>query len=69
MLSDTEKRELLEMADSAELRSDFRELSRAAAAAGAALGVDDLLAFLSFHAGYCPAQPARRPPSEGWMLL
>lgn len=57
------------MAASPSVREEFRRLRREVRAAGAALGVDRQLAFLSAASRLAPAVPVRRPPAEGRMLL
>ncbi len=69
MLSDEERRELLDMAASAALREDCRRLRLAARAAGAAIDVEGLLAFLTAAARLGPPPPPRTPPLEGRMLF
>ena len=69
MLSDEERRDLLDMAASASLREDCRRLRSAARAAGAAMDADALLAFLSAAARLGPTPPPRPPPLESRMLF
>ena len=69
MLSDKEKRELLEMAASAELRAEFDRLRQSAAESGRALSPDAFIAFLTAMARLAPPPPPRPAPREGRMLL
>lgn len=69
MLSEQEKLELLEMAASAELRSDFDRLSRASAERRRTLSPDAAVAFLDFMARLVPSKLPRPEWRERLMLL
>lgn len=69
MLSDQQRLELREMAASAELRSDFERLRRAALETGRTMSLDDFVAFLSARARLAPAAAPRPPWLEARMLL
>lgn len=69
MLSEQEKRELLEMAASAEMRSDFDRLSRASAERRRKLSPDAAVAFLDFMARLAPSKLPRPEWRETVMLL
>ena len=59
MLSDTHKKELLEMAASDQLRRDFRRLRKGARPAD--MDLDALLRFLTTAGRLAPAARRRRP--------
>ena len=69
MLSEIEKRELLEMAASAELRADFERLSRDSAERRRTRTPDEALAFLDFMARLAPSKLPRPEWRETLMLL
>ncbi len=56
MLSDEEKREMLELASSEQIREEFRALKEASRG-GAPLDVDALIRFLSTMSRLAPARP------------
>ena len=57
MLSEEEKRELLEMADSAAIRDEFRALRAAAEWPRAATDLDQLIVFLTTMSRFGSAHP------------
>ena len=69
MLSDKERRELREMAASAELRADFERLRLAAVEAGRVMSLDDFVAFLTARARLAPADAPRPLWREARMLM
>lgn len=69
MLSEQEKRELAEMAASAELRGDFDRLSRDGAERRRTRTPDDALAFLGFMARLAPSTLPRPEWREPLMLF
>lgn len=69
MLSEQEKRELLEMAASAELRADFERLSRDSAERRRTMSPDAAVAFLDFMRRFAPSKLPRPAWRETLMLL
>ena len=60
MLSDEEKQELREMAASASLRADFRELRKNSQEIERQINVDDLAHWLTAMNHICPGDSKRR---------
>lgn len=69
MLSDEEKRDLLEMAASPALKADFEALSRFTEERRRAMSPDDAIAFLDFMSRLAPCTLPRPPWREPRMLL
>ncbi len=69
MLSDIERREMLEMAASAELRADFERLSRDSAEHRRTRTPDEAIAFLDFMSRLAPSKLPRPEWRETMMLL
>ncbi|MDE2292472.1 MAG: hypothetical protein KGL53_10345 [Elusimicrobia bacterium] len=69
MLSGQERRDLLAMAASSELREDCRELRKGAEETARRMTPERLCAFLTFGARLAPARPPRPAFIESRMLL
>jgi hypothetical protein len=61
MLTENEKREMREMAESASLQEEFRRMQRNSRAIEGHLSVDELIHWLTVMARTCPAPAKRRP--------
>lgn len=63
MLSEEEKREMKEMARSANVREEFQKLSEATRFPhGEPINLDDFIKFLTFMSRLCPTPPPPRHP-------
>jgi hypothetical protein len=61
MLTENEKREMQEMAESASLKEEFRAMRRNSRAIEGCLSVDQLIHWLTAMARSCPAPAKPRP--------
>ena len=61
MLTESERREMREMAESASLKEEFRAMRRNSRAIEARLSVDQLIHWLTALARSCPVPPKPRP--------